>query len=111
LRLNITIFKFFFCYLIFIYFKVNGIKGYWINKDEVANWQGKIPIEKFPINYDKYPKIIKKKNSEKIDHQQWIGVNYLRPPTPPKPGDIIIRYYRIDDLILSKLCLNFFYLI
>lgn len=74
-----------------IFFQVNGIKGYWINKDEVANWQGKIPIEKFPINFDKYPKIIKKKNDEKIDHHQWIGVNFLRPPTPPPPGDIIIR--------------------
>lgn len=71
--------------------EVNGIKGYWINKDEVANWQGKIPIEKFPINFDRSPKIIRKKNDEKIDLHQWIGVNFLRPPTPPPPGDIIIR--------------------
>jgi len=71
--------------------EVNGVKGYWINKDEVENWGGKVPVDQYQINYDRNPKIIKKKITEKINHSQLIGVNYLRPPTPPKPGDIIIR--------------------
>ena len=69
----------------------NGVKGYWINKDEVENWRGKLPINQYKINEDRHPKIIKKKLKEKIDQNQFIGINYLRPPTPPRPGDIIIR--------------------
>lgn len=71
--------------------EVNGVKGYWINRDEVQNWRGKLPIDEYEINYDRNPKIIKKKMKEKIDQNLFIGINYLRPPTPPKPGDIIIR--------------------
>jgi len=63
-----------------------------VNKDEVENWRGTVPLDQYEINYDKNPKIIKKKINKKIDQNQLIGVNYLRPPTPPKPGDIIIRY-------------------
>lgn len=45
----------------------------------------------YQINQDPNPEIIHKKVTEPIEYVQGIAVRYLRPPTPPAPGDIIIK--------------------
>ena len=43
------------------------------------------------INYDPNPEIIYRNNRDDIVYTQRVGVRYLRPPTPPPPGPILIR--------------------
>ena len=52
---------------------------------------GVIPITKYKINEDLNPEIIKKQTGQRINYQQEIAVRYLKPPTPPPPGEIIIK--------------------
>lgn len=68
---------------------VDGEKGLWLNKLEVDNWVTSNLID-YPINQDDDPIIIRKKPSKKVEQVQTIKINYLRPPTPPAPGEIII---------------------
>jgi hypothetical protein len=70
---------------------VFGQRGILANKNEVNEWRGELPIDKYPLNKDLKPKVITKKSSRIIEYTQEIAVRYLRPPTPPLPGDIIIR--------------------
>lgn len=69
---------------------VNGERGVWINKAESLNWKGPLPLNNYQINEDPEPEIIKKTTSQKIEYVQELAIRYLRPPTPPAPGDIII---------------------
>lgn len=71
--------------------KVNGVCGIWANRDEVLKWKGDIPIKDYPINEDPNPKIIHKKNNQKIEYIQELAIRYLKPPNLPPPGDIIIN--------------------
>ena len=71
--------------------EVFGQRGIWANKAEVSKWCGDIPIEQYPLNKDFKPKILMKKSARNIEYTQEIALRYLRPPTPPMPGDIIIR--------------------
>jgi hypothetical protein len=43
------------------------------------------------INKDSNPKIIKKKPTKLTVQNQTVKVSYLRPPTPPNPGELIIQ--------------------
>jgi len=43
------------------------------------------------INYDPNPEIIYRENPNDIIYTQKVGVRYLRPPTPPPPGPLLIR--------------------
>ena len=38
--------------------EVNGQRGVWVNKAEVENWQGEIPISSYLINVDPNPEIV-----------------------------------------------------
>jgi hypothetical protein len=69
---------------------VNGQRGIWANKAEVANWRGIIPISQYEINQDSNPEIITKRSQQQIVYQQEVAIRYLRPPTPPAPGEIVI---------------------
>ncbi|CAF1010698.1 unnamed protein product [Brachionus calyciflorus] len=71
--------------------EVNGHKGIWANRDEVLNWKGEIPIENYPINQDPNPKIIHKKYPKNVEYIQELAIRYLKPPSVPPPGDIIIN--------------------
>lgn len=71
--------------------EVFGQRGIWANKAEVSKWRGDIPIEQYPLNKDFKPKVLIKKSARSIEYTQEIALRYLRPPTPPMPGDIIIR--------------------
>lgn len=72
-----------------IYIKIDLI-GIVINKSEINNWNGKIPIYEYPINEDLSPEIITKKSQRQVEYIQQLAIRYLKPPTPPTPGDIII---------------------
>ena len=32
----------------------NGMNVEWVNKEECDNWQGPIPLEDYPINFDEF---------------------------------------------------------
>ena len=69
---------------------INGLSGILLNKNEIAQWKGDLPIEKYPINQDGNPEIITKRSQQKLEYVQELAIRYLRPPTPPAPGEIVI---------------------
>jgi Ca2+-binding EF-hand superfamily protein len=69
---------------------VNGQRGIWANKNEAINWRGIVPISQYEINQDTNPEVICKRSQQKIVYTQEIASRYLKPPTPPPPGEIII---------------------
>lgn len=69
---------------------VNGERGIWANKSEVVNWRGIIPIAQYQINEDTNPEVITKRSQQQLIYQQEVAIRYLRPPTPPAPGEILI---------------------
>ena len=70
---------------------VNGQTGIWVNKNEVMNWKGIIPISQYVINEDLNPQVIRKQTEQQLIYEQEVAIRYLRPPTPPPPGEILIR--------------------
>ena len=69
---------------------VLGNTGVWANRNEVINWKGDLDLAQYALNEDSDPEIITKKASEIINYVQELAVRYLKPPTPPVPGDIVI---------------------
>jgi len=69
---------------------VFGNKGVWVNKAEVMNWRGDLSINEYVINEDANPEVIMKRVDRTIEYVQELAIRYLRPPTPPAPGDIVI---------------------
>jgi hypothetical protein len=70
--------------------EVLGQRGIWANKAEVLNWRGVIPISEYLINEDANPEVITKRSQQILEYLQEIAIRYLRPPTPPAPGEIVI---------------------
>ena len=70
---------------------VLGERGILMNKCEIANWQGDIPLAEYRIQVDENPEVINKKSKQVVQYVQELAVRYLRPPTPNPPGEIIIR--------------------
>lgn len=70
---------------------VNGETGILANREDIINWSGPVPISEYPINEDPSPEIIRKFTEHNVEYNQEVAIRYLRPPTPPPPGDIIIR--------------------
>ena len=52
--------------------------------------KGDIPIDQYIINEDSNPEVITRKITDAIEYVQELAVRYLRPPTPPAPGEIVI---------------------
>ena len=71
--------------------EINGIRGIWLNKAEVENWKGEIPISEYAINDDSNPELVKLKYSGCADRVQELAIKYLKPPRPPTPGPVIIK--------------------
>jgi hypothetical protein len=68
-----------------------GIKGIWINKSESDNWTpGKVPLSQYKLQIDPQPRIVKLNYPKCIERIEAKAVKFLRPPTPPPPGDIVI---------------------
>ncbi|CAF2482099.1 unnamed protein product [Rotaria sp. Silwood2] len=54
-----------------------------------------LPLDQYKINYDPNPIIIRKQIPvEMPTYKQQVIVRYLRPPTPPSPGPLIIKEIR-----------------
>ena len=77
---------------------VGQFNGTWLNKLETNEWieknsQLNLKLSDYPINQDSNPRIIKKQYNKEsaITYTQDYTLHLLRPPTPPPPGDIIIR--------------------
>jgi len=70
---------------------VVGQTGVWLNREEVLNWRGVIPITQYLINEDSNPEIIRKRTEQQLVYEQEVAIRYLRPPTPPPPGEIVIK--------------------
>ena len=69
---------------------VIGQRGIWMNKAEVNAWRGDIAISEYRIHEDANPQIINKRVEQQIEYVQELAIRYLRPPTPPAPGEIVI---------------------
>ena len=69
---------------------VIGQRGVWVNKAEVSAWKGDLAISEYKIYEDSNPEIITKKVTQLVEYVQELAIRYLRPPTPPAPGEIII---------------------
>lgn len=67
---------------------VFGNRGIWVNREEIANWNGN--INEYVLNEDSNPEIVEKKVQTALHYIQELAVRYLSPPTPPPPGDIVI---------------------
>jgi hypothetical protein len=70
---------------------VNGQRGIWANKHEAVNWRGLVPLHEYEINEDLNPEVILKSSNHEIEYVQEMAIRYLRPPTPPEPGEIVIN--------------------
>ena len=88
---------------------INGYSGIWANKHEEMNWKGVVPISSYKINEDPNPRILTKKPNQKLLYHQEVAIRYLRPPTPPEPGEILIQQGRqqFTVYLLSLFCLLF----
>ncbi|CAF1499135.1 unnamed protein product, partial [Didymodactylos carnosus] len=51
-------------------------------------------VKNYPINVDPNPELIVRPNTQRLTYTHDVAVRYLRPPTPPPPGPIIIREIR-----------------
>ncbi len=69
---------------------VLGQRGLWLNRAEVNAWRGDISIEEYRIHQDSNPQIITKRVEQVLEYVQELAIRYLRPPTPPAPGEILI---------------------
>ena len=69
---------------------VIGQRGVWANKAEVTAWKGDLAISEYKIHEDSNPQIINKKVTQVVEYIQELAIRYLRPPTPPAPGEIVI---------------------
>ena len=72
--------------------EVLGERGLWLNKAEVLGWQsnGPLSIDQYVINQDPHPEVITKRSRQILSYVQELAIRYLRPPTPPAPGEIVI---------------------
>lgn len=63
-------------------------------------WKGQLEISNYPINIDSDPEVIQKTSLETLNYVQPVSIKYLKPPSPPPAGDIIIK--REKDILLPK---------
>ena len=49
-----------------------------------------LPLEKHQLNIDPNPSVIRKKPTKKLTHIQNVSLKFLKPPPPPRAGDINI---------------------
>ena len=73
----------------FVLFNLFGFLFYLFCLVSYAN-SGPRAINEYLINEDANPEIITKKSKKSIEYVQELAIRYLRPRTPPAPGDIII---------------------
>lgn len=50
-----------------------------------------MPLSQYLVNEDPHPQVITKRSEQQLVYQQEVAIRYLRPPTPPALGEIIIQ--------------------
>lgn len=65
-------------------------RGIWSNRAEIMNWRGDVDISEYQLHRDSNPLIMTKKAKQEIEYVQELAIRYLRPPTPPAPGEVVI---------------------
>jgi hypothetical protein len=88
---------------------VNGHSGILVNKCELDNWNGPLPLSHYPINQDDQPELITKRSSHHIEYIKELAIRYLKPPTPQEPGEIIIKQLPNQVIIKLKELINYLY--
>jgi hypothetical protein len=69
---------------------VIGQRGIWLNKQEVNAWRGDLSISEYKIYEDRNPQVVQKRYEQVFEYVQELAIRYLRPPTPPAAGEIVI---------------------
>ena len=69
---------------------VIGQRGIWLNKAEVNAWRGDLAISEYRIHQDSNPQVVSKRYEQVFEYVQELAIRYLRPPTPPGAGEIVI---------------------
>lgn len=49
-----------------------------------------LPLDQYKLNIDRSPLVVRRKPQEKVQYTQKVAVRYLKPPPPPKCGDIVV---------------------
>ena len=60
---------------------------------QLAQQQG---LNGYKVNFDPNPQVIRKHANDAVTYKQEVAVRYLRPPTPPPPGPLIIKEVRSE---------------
>ena len=66
-----------------------GQTGLWLNEQEILSFKG--DINRYIFVEDANPQVITKKVQQQLEYVQELAIRYLRPPTPPAPGEIVIQ--------------------
>ena len=66
-----------------------GQTGLWLNESEAASFSGN--LAEYVFAEDANPQVVNKKASASLEYVQELAIRYLRPPTPPAPGEIVIQ--------------------
>lgn len=56
-----------------------------------TNLASPLPLDQYKLNVDRHPIVVRRKPQEKVHYSQQVCVRYLKPPAPPKSGDIVIQ--------------------
>jgi hypothetical protein len=71
-----------------------GLKSQAKSESHLKDRHNDESLARMPLNYDPEPEIIYRDNPNKVVYVQKVGVRYLKPPTPPPSGPIVIREIR-----------------
>ena len=66
-----------------------GQTGLWLNESEVLAFNGN--LAEYAFVEDANPQVVTKKVQQQLEYVQELAIRYLRPPTPPAPGEIVIQ--------------------
>ena len=66
-----------------------GQTGLWLNESEVNAFSGN--LAQYVFVEDANPQVVNKKVQQQLEYVQELAIRYLRPPTPPAPGEIVIQ--------------------
>ena len=89
---------------------VHNERGIWSNKAEVQAWRGDLPITEYTLHHDPNPLVITKKTKQDVEYVQELAIRYLRPPTPPAPGEVLIvqmANIKTGGMIFFRFCISF----
>jgi len=68
----------------------NFEKNAWLTNADLNNWKGDLPLKNYQVNTDSSPIVRTKRVKDDVEYIQEMALRYLKPPTPPQPGEIVI---------------------